>query len=34
MTFKKIKLKKQSVTKHIIEDALQICYDNISIIKY
>ena len=30
MTFKKIKLKKQSVTKHIIEDALQICYDNIS----
>lgn len=30
MNFKQIKLKKQMVTKHDIEEALQICYDNIS----
>ena len=30
MNFKKINLKKQSVSKDIIEDALQLCYNNIS----
>jgi hypothetical protein len=30
MNFKKIKLKKQHITKNAVEEALQICYDNIS----
>jgi hypothetical protein len=30
MKFKNIKMKKQYVTPHIVEEGLHICYDNIS----